>query len=177
MAITQQFFGCYFFLSNDLNKYHFEVYNVIHVAQSLGGIFALLLFVFRAIGGYINKQIIIAKFIRSLFYVYKDEEEILKRKEHVENVEDNDIDDLKCIKFSFRDKFYSCRRKSDKQKIFKRGKEMVENEMNMFTMLQTMQKLKAAVTILVGPNIGLKKEIQKLYLQKQTIDINDQSNP
>jgi len=38
--------------------------------------------------------------------------------------------------------------------------------MNMFSMLQTMQKLKASVTILVGQDLKTKEEIQKLYLEK-----------
>jgi hypothetical protein len=59
-------------------KYHYEVFNIIGVAQSLGGIFAILLAVFAVVGRYINRQIMIAKFIRSLFYVYKDPIEIKK---------------------------------------------------------------------------------------------------
>jgi hypothetical protein len=73
---STSFFGAYFFLSTDEMKYHFEVYNVIYLAQSLGGIFALLLAIFQFIGQYVNRQLVIAKFIRSLFYIEKDNEEI-----------------------------------------------------------------------------------------------------
>ena len=63
------------------------------------------MFIFNGIGKYINQKLIVAKFIRSLFYIYKDKSEIEKRKHFEHNIEQNEeykgIDDLKCIKFKF----------------------------------------------------------------------------
>ena len=51
------------------------------------------------------------------------------------------------------------RKKESNQKktVMSEGKRKVQNEMNLFTMLQTVGKLKAAVTILVGSNEVLKR--------------------
>ena len=65
---TQTLFGAYFFVSTDQVNYHFDVFNIIYLAQSIGGIFGLLLAMFRFIGEYINHELVLAKFIRSLFY-------------------------------------------------------------------------------------------------------------
>jgi len=144
MPDSQLLFGSYFFLATDKLIYHFDVYNIIYVVQSLGGIYVILLAIFKAIGHYINQQVVMAKFVRSLFYVYKDKNEIRTQEKFEHNLEGNrvydGIEEIKCIKFSFKDKFTSCRRRashSDNQVIFSTGKEKVKNEMNMFSMLQT----------------------------------------
>ena len=38
------------------------------------------------------------------------------------------------------------------QDVFELGSEKVKNDLNMYTMLETIMKLKAAVTVLVGKN-------------------------
>ena len=50
----QQLYGAYFFLANNMVNYQFNVYTIEQVAQSLGGIFAILLPIFKALGHYIN---------------------------------------------------------------------------------------------------------------------------
>ena len=55
---------------------------------------------------------------------------------------------------------------SQDQIIFRKGKEKIEKEMNMATILQTIQKLKAAVSVMVGQDEAKKWDIQKLYLKK-----------
>jgi hypothetical protein len=56
-------------------KLEYKVSNVIEVAQSLGGIGGIFLAFFSVLGRSINKQVIFAKFIRSLFYIQKEEKE------------------------------------------------------------------------------------------------------
>jgi hypothetical protein len=68
-----------------------------------------MLAMFKVIGNYVNHELVLAKFIRSLFYIYKDQAEIEKQQKFESNIskpwEYKGIDDLKCIKFKFRDKF------------------------------------------------------------------------
>ena len=45
------------------------------------------------------------------------------------------------------------------KEIFELGSEKVKNDLNMYTMLETIMKLKAAVTVLVGNN---NKQLKKI---------------
>lgn len=59
--------------------------------------------------------------------------------------------------------------KTESQKIYQVGQNMVKNEMNMFTLLETMMKIKASLTVLVGDSHDKIVKIQNLYLQEATI--------
>ena len=43
----------------------------------------------------------------------------------------------------------------------------------MFTILQTINKMKSALSVLVSDNIDLEMRIQKIYLSKSTIQLNE----
>ena len=54
---------------------------------------------------------------------------------------------------------------------------MVKNEINMFTILETIMKIKASLTVLIGDDKSKMKEIQEKYIQNATImceDCNDE---
>ena len=101
------------------------------------------------IGSHINNIIMIGKLIRSLFYIKKE------NKRNKSNI----YASIKSIKFSFCDKFYLItglkmpkifKNKNKTEQIYKVGEQMVQNEVNMFTILETLMKIKASLTVLVG---------------------------
>ena len=51
-------------------------------------------------------------------------------------------------------------KRSSLQVIFQKGETMVQNEINLFTLTETLMKIKASLTILVGENHNQLKQIQ-----------------
>ena len=81
------------------------------------------------------------------------------------------MDQLKSIKFKFTDKFsglirifFEIKNKvfkkeqsmhaylNDSEYVYQKGYDLVENEINLFNIIQTIQKLKAGMATLVGQN-------------------------
>ena len=50
---------------------------------------------------------------------------------------------------------------------------MVKNEINMFTIIETLMKIKASLTVLIGDDKDKILEIQKKYIQNATIHHDD----
>ena len=50
---------------------------------------------------------------------------------------------------------------------------MVKNEINMFTILETIMKIKASLVVLIGDDESKLKEIQQKYIQNATIKRDD----
>ena len=86
-------FGAYFFLSDDMVNHYRVVYNIINLLAEFGGLNSVLFVAYQFLGKRITKNIIVAKFIRSLFFVpcEKDDENQNMR--------------LKSIRLKFADKF------------------------------------------------------------------------
>ena len=124
---------------------------------------------FQVIGEQLNKQVIMAKFIRSLYFIEKPVDDQPKEKQLLFKNKFNFMDQLRCIKFKFTDKFSHILRMfhetknkmkkvdasmhtflDDSEYIYQRGYDLVENEINLFNIIQTIQKLKAGMATLVG---------------------------
>lgn len=136
-------------------------------------------------GKYINTKIIRAKFVRSLYFMEKENQENLEKHIHINQDHNFEtvLEKVDNIKFNWKDKFFLLynlftQRKLKKQKrtrmqdIYKQGWKMVSSEMNLFNMIQTLQKLKAATSILIGDDRKKMDTIQKLYLMNSTIYCN-----
>ena len=55
--------------------------------------------------------------------------------------------------------------------MLERGSKLVEQDMNMFVLIQTIKKLKAALAILINDDKDLIGEIKDLYIKSSTIYI------
>lgn len=80
------------------------------------------------------------------------------------------------IKFTWKDKLFGlkaylcCRMKRSKsEELFQKGQERIYNEMNLFTICQTLQKLKASVSVIVAKDDQKFKQIQDVYYQNARI--------
>ena len=65
-------FGAYFFLSDDLGIQYRIVYNIIDLLAEFGGLNGVLFVIYKFFGEQFTKNIIVAKFIRSLYLVKDD---------------------------------------------------------------------------------------------------------
>ena len=109
------------------------------------------------------------KVIRALYYT-KSQSDMIKHRNENESLE-HTLRNMKQIQFNTWQKMMllfsgpcSClckRLKRDRayQDVFKLGSERVKNDLNMYTMLETIMKIKAAVTVLVGNNDAKLKKI------------------
>jgi hypothetical protein len=86
----------------------------------------------------------IVKLIRSLFYVPK----------RLATDNDNIYSSIQPIKYSFYGKMrlflISLFPGKRKESIYEKGQRMVKNEINMFTIIETLMKIKASLTVLIG---------------------------
>ena len=63
-----RFLGIYFFLSDDIVYSERSVYTLLHLISDFGGLYEVVAIFFIMIGVMINKQIIMGKLIRSLYF-------------------------------------------------------------------------------------------------------------
>ena len=52
-----------------------------------------------------------------------------------------------------------CCKNKKKESIYEKGQKMVKNEINMFTIIETMMKIKASLTVLIGDDKDKLREI------------------
>jgi hypothetical protein len=76
-----KFYAAYFFLSDSYYKHSRDVMNIVDVLSKFGGLYAVILNLFAAIGFLANNRLLFAKFIRTLYFIRskseKDENKIL----------------------------------------------------------------------------------------------------
>jgi hypothetical protein len=58
--------------------------------------------------------------------------------------------------------------------IFELGENLLMNECNMFTIVETMMKIKASLIILIGEDHKMQMKIQETYLNLATLHVPDQ---
>ena len=66
-------FAAYFFMANDLKYHEFTAFNILDILSAIGGLLSIITKSFGVIAVFINKKTIMAKFIRSLYFVVKPE--------------------------------------------------------------------------------------------------------
>ena len=62
------------------------------------------------------------------------------------------------------------------EKVFSKGENLVKNQLNLYTVIETLMKIKASIAILVGEDEKLLSKIKQLYLQNATIKLNDEGS-
>jgi len=60
-------------MGNDLMIHEFTAFNFIDVLSSIGGLFSVIASFFGVLACWINERTIVAKYIRSLYYIDKPE--------------------------------------------------------------------------------------------------------
>ena len=68
MEEEELIFGTFFFLSDDIITMSRSVYNIITLLAEFGGFNSVLFAIYKVVGEALTKNIIVAKFIRSLYY-------------------------------------------------------------------------------------------------------------
>ena len=68
-------YATFWFLSNKQVVHNREAYNIIMLFAVFGGLAKVIMTTFQVIGEELNKQVIMAKFIRSLYFIEKPSEE------------------------------------------------------------------------------------------------------
>jgi hypothetical protein len=63
------FWASYFFQSEELVAHNRAVYNILMLLGSLGGLINGALLAFKVVTTYVNRQFIMGKFIRSLYFL------------------------------------------------------------------------------------------------------------
>ena len=114
-----------YFLSSSQTYISYQLYTLIDLLSSFGGLFSTLIFVGRVIGTQINTQNLMAKYIKSLYFIdeqeFTDFEENSKkgkkgRKGSFKSFKDTESHTHKTIQFSFMDRFAClkaiCRKKT-----------------------------------------------------------------
>ena len=60
----------------------------------------------------------------------------------------------------------------ENEDLYAKGEAMIQNEMNIFNLLQTIQKMKAAMSILIGEDTLKLRQINHLYMAQMKIYVN-----
>ena len=138
-------YGTYFFMSNDIAYQSRTVYNLLTVISDFGGIMEILTFVFMVSCTAFNDQQLVAKSIRSLFF-QKNSRDANSKFLPIKFKLADKFQDLCCVKWR--------RKPSDSQIIFTKGSLRIREEFNIFMIVQSIQKLKAAVAALINRETG-----------------------
>ena len=173
---VQVLWGNYFFLSDEVVEYQQTVRNILDVLSSVGGIFSLLGSVLGTLFIFINNQFIKAKFIRALYFQSHESSEELQ----------NQPQDKGAIylKFNWKNKFVSARmalyklccccrplKLSKQDKFFLEGQRLIERDLSIFYVIQTMHKLKVTMAVLLSKQFqDLIPEIMDEYIRYQKLD-------
>ena len=125
----------------------------------------------------INKKVLTAKYIRGMYYLHKP----MSLRPKINLFHKNYSTHMMNIKVNLWD---SCKRislkkgqpKIDYNKVFKAGKEKISKDFSLFEIVQTINKLKASVGVLVGEKKELFTEIEKNYYRDSQIFINEEDH-
>ena len=157
-----------FYLSDDFVLHNRNLYSWLDLIEDFGGFYQMFIIaIFVILGSNINKQILMSKLVRSLYYVEKSD----KTKKSV-------------IKFSTFDKFkhmvlpnyFLARSDNIQDQIYTQGRRMVESDLNMFSLMESLHKIKATLSVLVGQDKCKLDQIQQLYAKQTTIIPNHPSS-
>ena len=124
-----------------------------------------------------------AKLVRALFLQKKADlyESIGKSpflKESIKEEKEDIREELWPINFSSWDKikimFPSFFKKNYQVDIFELGENLLMNECNMFTIIETLMKIKASLIVLIGEDHKKQMKIQETYYNLATLHVPDQ---
>jgi len=136
----------------------------------------------------LNRRILYAKQLRTLFFT-RDRIKSLKNENNLNSSSksfsaQDHLSELNTIKFKCWDKFggliefnpFLCCRKrklSQGQMIYEEGLKKLENELNVLTILQTLQKVKASLSFLIhDEDSQTLNEIKNVYLSNASLFTN-----
>ena len=151
----QLLWGTYFFLSDEYIEHQQTVRTIFDILSSVGGIMSLLLASFGQVFLYLNRKWIVAKLVRSLYFTYKgsqkESEFSFKNISYIKFKWHHKMVFIK--KFMFKCLLQMCCHKravfSFSDVVFAEGERHIKRDLNVFHMVQNIQKLKVAVAILM----------------------------
>lgn len=101
----EKLYGTYWFLHTMQVNHSREAYNIIMLCAVFGGLAKGIVIIAEFIGKYINQKVIMAKFIRSFYFIPKEKKEQPTLKMMLFKKKFNFMDQCNSIKFTFKDKF------------------------------------------------------------------------
>ena len=127
-----------------------NLYTFTSLLSDFGGLFEFIVPIFALIGKWINDHHIMGKIIRALYYTRSKKDRSKNRYLQMQS-----------IKFSFKEKLSLLCRKFTcnwqykgqepivHQRLFLKGEQQVKNELNLYTILESIIKIKASLAVLV----------------------------
>lgn len=143
--------GSYFFLSDELVKQGRHAQTWLDIASDMGGLIEVFFTILFLLNAFYNETLLFNKFIRTLYF---------------------DLDPLKNVvpfKFKTKDSLIAklcskAMKLNDKQELYLKGEAKLKEDLNLLMIIQTLYKLKAAITVLVRnlPNDNSAESVKKI---------------
>jgi hypothetical protein len=158
-------FGSYFFLSDETLLHTRKAYDLLSVLSDFGGILEIFMFIFFAVWNKYNEQGLLIKSIRAVYFETEVDQDSHPHNGH----------DLKPIKLRILDSFSRllkrlccCVKKqedSHTEALYTKAKYRIRQDLNMFRIIQAIHKIKATLSVLIGPDVGSEtfKQIKETY--------------
>lgn len=167
---NQVFYEATFSLSDDLYEHSRMTYSIVHLLCNLGGFGVVVYVLGWFISSSINSRILHSTLLHSIFYFKKP-----KISEGADNARVN-LNDVELVNLSFFEKlgWKPLTVKKDAKAMIRQqrivdAEAKLEKEMNLVSICQNLQKVKAAIAVVVGKDEKLVQEINSLYIQNSTI--------
>ena len=142
----------------------------------VGGFTAVLWETFFIMGIFINHRYQTMYLIQDLFYIMKP-----KYENDSQNIKNCTCltDKIQSCNFNSMDKFslyktYVTKKLSDSEEYFNKAEKRLQKELNFMSILQMLQKIRAAISVLAGNDNEIEDKIQELYIKNSIIWKNQQ---
>ena len=151
--------------------YKFVIFNYVLLVAQIGGLAKSIIFTCGLLVYLLNERTMIFKQIRNMYFVKK-----ASKRRSISDYDFNDVfyQKLRIVKPGFWERATNLRlicfrRRNNKdcnpiEKTINIGETKLQNESNIFAILQSIQKLKSSVSLLVGDDQKLTEKIRKLYI-------------
>ena len=172
-------FGAYFFYSQERLEHSRQAFTFVNILAEIGGLFECFILVFGSIALIINDKLMIAKYIRMLYFKKllssKDQDKDKKLRPKLDKINFSFIDKMSdfkvCIMCWAKRKLKHLTRN---QKLYQRGKQRVEEDMNVVDILLTLQKVKAGLSVLMHDQSYTQKA-KRVFMRHQTLNSDSES--
>jgi hypothetical protein len=149
---NRQLFGAYFFMGEILHLESRSVFGLLGYLSEFGGMQGVLLVLVSFIAFAFNDSKLISKSIRSMYFKKSDE----------------DPKKMKTIKFKISNLpgfCFASKKKTSDQLLYEKGQERMEQDLDVFKMVQTIYKLKASIKVLAAKmnDKSIYSEIQESF--------------
>lgn len=162
MENIQEFWGSFYFMSDDAKMHYRTIYGYSDLLTDIGGLFEIVFFILMMVLTPLNNMRFFNKAIRSVYF-----------NEHIQDRRSS-VSYLKPVKFNMKHALTKwCWGICDKLKpadnqLYKQGECKIKHDLNLLRMIQNIYKIKASLIVLMK-KLGVEndetvQQIQKRYL-------------